>query len=139
MLAADAPVVSSSPIQLTNPDTGATTTIHTPTSPADPAITFNFGTDSPAITFTPSDLASPGSGGSSTSVAGGGGIPARIVSGSGSAYTIDLYENGPSARATNRVAATQLQIAAGEAIPAGTSTLASKIGGAYYICVPVWQ
>ena len=74
----------------------------------------------------------------SPTIGAGGGIPAKIISGSGSTYTIDLYQNGTGEAASDRVTATQLQILSTETIPADTWTLATKIAGSYYFQVAVW-
>lgn len=70
--------------------------------------------------------------------AAGGGVPGKILSGSGSSYTVELYANGPSKASTKEVTVTQLQIDSGETIPAGTWTFVSQIGDGHFMQVPVW-
>lgn len=140
MLAADGPVVSTSPMTFTNPDTKSTMTVHPPTDTSGSVFTFNFGSGD--IPVTPTDLGVPTTGKAgdpkAVSTTGGGGIPSVIISGIGDTYVIDLYENGKSKPASKRVTATQLQIDPAETIPAGSSALATKVAGAYYLCVPVF-
>jgi len=68
----------------------------------------------------------------------GGGFVGKVVSGSGSSYQVDLYENGPGNSATRRVSATQLQIDSAATIPAGTWALVAEVDRAFFIQVPVW-
>jgi hypothetical protein len=77
----------------------------------------------------------PGTG--ETVVAGGGGFPGRVISGSGSTYQVAVYESGLSGAPTTRTV-TQLQIAEGEAVPAGTWAIVGKVGASYFMQVPVW-
>jgi hypothetical protein len=67
---------------------------------------------------------------------GGGGIPGQIVGGTGLIYQVRLYPNGSTPG--NLVTVRQLSIAAGETIPPGTWTFVTKIGGQYFMQVPVW-
>lgn len=71
-----------------------------------------------------------------SAVTGGGGIPGRILSGSGSTYQVRLYPDSVAPGAT--VAVTQLQIAVGESVPAGTWVIVTKAGSRYVMQVPVW-
>ncbi len=65
---------------------------------------------------------------------GGGGFPGTVVSGSGSSYRVSiLTEQG-----TQVVDATQIQIAADAAVPAGTGVIVAKVGSSYYMQAPVW-
>ncbi len=68
----------------------------------------------------------------------GGGIPCKILSGTGDTYLVDLYENGVDKPATKQVEVIQLQIDEAEQIPEGTWTFASKIKERYYVQVSVW-
>jgi hypothetical protein len=69
---------------------------------------------------------------------GGGGIPGEVVSGSGDTYTVTIYPNGLLGT-TENVTVTQLQIDAGETIPAGTWAIVTQMGdGEYAMVVPVW-
>lgn len=75
------------------------------------------------------------------SAQGGGGIPARVVSfvtGSTANYVMRAFPNGLTA-ASVLVVATQLQIADGEVLSAGTWTILTKLGSKYFMQVPVWQ
>lgn len=68
---------------------------------------------------------------------GGGGFPGKIISGSGSSYQVDVYEDGLTESPTRRTV-TQLQIDSSETIPANTWALVGKIGDEYFMAVPVW-
>lgn len=68
---------------------------------------------------------------------GGGGVPAKVISGIGADYVVNVYPDGVDADPTT-VNAKQLQIATGATIPADTWTIATQIGDIYYIIVPVW-
>lgn len=64
--------------------------------------------------------------------------PAQVLDGSGSVYTAEIYPNGAAGGAL-RVSVTQLQIADGQQIPAGTWTLVTKTtDGRYWMQVPIW-
>lgn len=68
---------------------------------------------------------------------GGGGFPGVVVSGTEDEYLVDVYEGGLSEAPTQRTV-TQLSIASGEQIPAGTWALVGKVGDEYFMQVPVW-
>lgn len=65
---------------------------------------------------------------------GGGGFPGTVVSGSGSAYQVRIT----TPEGSKTVAVTQVQIATGATIPAGTGAVVVQVGEAYYMQVPVW-
>lgn len=67
----------------------------------------------------------------------GGGIPGKVLSGTGKNYSVALYKNGLNVPPVN-VFCQQLQINAEEQIPAGTWTLVTKVGSNYYMQVPIW-
>ena len=74
------------------------------------------------------------------SSAGGGAVPCQILSGGPGAgpYQAAVYPGGLS-KSSQTVAITQLSIAAGDTIPAGTWTLASlQADGQWVMEVPVW-
>lgn len=83
---------------------------------------------------TPS-VAGAASAGTST---GGGGTPCKVVSGSGSTYTVTLYPDGSTGEAGSNVTATQMQIASGETIPAGSWGFVTKLGSSYFMQFAVW-
>lgn len=62
---------------------------------------------------------------------GGNVFTGEVISGSGANYTVQL-------RSGEQVPATQLQIASGEVIPAGTAVILVREDGAYYMQAPVW-
>ena len=62
----------------------------------------------------------------------------KIVSGTGSTYQVDVFENGISRPAIRRTVK-QLQINSAATIPAGTQALVVKgADGKYFMQVPVW-
>lgn len=73
----------------------------------------------------------------STQGAGGGGIPAKVVSGSGTTYIMQIYTDGTGEPFTTATV-TQLQAFASSSFPAGTWTLVSLINGTYYMQLPIW-
>lgn len=64
-------------------------------------------------------------------------IPAVVTDGSGNSYTLDSYPQGLAA-APVAISATQLQIDPGAQIPAGTWCFVARVGGIWYMQVPVW-
>lgn len=68
---------------------------------------------------------------------GAGGIPGKVVSGSGDTYVMTLYPNGLSGD-TETATVKQLQIASGSSIPADTWAVVSVSGDEYVMQVPVW-
>lgn len=131
------PVQITSPVQITNPTNDPAISIANTnpdgtapafniTGPVDGAITFNnaFGD-----TVAPPESATPSS-------SGGGGTPGKIISGSGSTYTVGVYADGKTLSGT--VKATQLQIDPAETIPAGTWVNVVKSGAFFFLFTPVW-
>jgi hypothetical protein len=135
----DSNPTSSGPITITN------------NTPAGPGMTMNQDNSTgPAIQITKGKttlgIGMDGNGNLTTSTngkpavgAGGGGVPGQVQSGGPGAgpYVVKIYPNGLLG-ATLNVAATQLQIDSGATIKAGTWTLVTQAGGAYYMQVPVW-
>jgi hypothetical protein len=79
----------------------------------------------------------PETGEGTPSTQGGGGLAGVVVSGSGDTYQVDTYPQGLSAPPVRRTVR-QLQIAEGEAVPAGTFALVVQAGGEFYMQVPTW-
>lgn len=78
---------------------------------------------------------SSGGGGRST---GSNCFPGQVVSGSDSEYLVNIYPDGTGAD-PELVSVTQLQINAGQIIPAGTWALVSQTtDGSYFMQVAVW-
>lgn len=69
---------------------------------------------------------------------GGGGVPGKVLSGTGSTYQVQLYPNGPSAAAGATVSVKQLQIDSGATIPVNTWAIVTLAGAQYCMQVPVW-
>jgi len=62
--------------------------------------------------------------------------PARVISGSGFNYQVDLYEDGTTEPKTDTVNCKQLQISGD--IPPWTWAMVTEVQGTYYMQVPVW-
>jgi hypothetical protein len=88
------------------------------------------------LVFTPTG-ATPSST-SSSAPATASSFPGKVISGSGSTYTVAIYEAGPAGGSRN-VSVTQLQISSSETIPANTWAIVTKNGSAYSMQVAVWQ
>lgn len=68
----------------------------------------------------------------------GGGVPGKVLSGSGSGpYQVQIYPAGLSGT-TKTVSVTQLQIDSSDSVPANTWTIVNQVGSNYYMQVPVW-
>jgi hypothetical protein len=96
-------------------------------------------TQKDGLTFTPNQKGTPAfPAATAQTSSGGGGIPGKVLSGSGSTYSVALYENGPASASTKTVTVTQLQIATGETIPAGTWAIVAKTKTVYSMQAAVW-
>ena len=71
-------------------------------------------------------------------LAGSGGIPGKIVSGSEATYQVELYPDGPNHPAASEVEVTQLQIADGYSFPVDMWVFVFRAGAEYYMQAPVW-
>jgi len=86
------------------------------------------------------ETVSPAEPTTTTTISGGGGAaPGQGVSGTGAVYQVALYEQGLAQDSTRTVTVTQLQIDAGDTIPAGTWVIVFGAGdGTFFMQCPVW-
>lgn len=68
---------------------------------------------------------------------GGGGFPGQVLGGSGTSYTVAVYEAGLSFAPTTRIVR-QLFISDDDAVPAGTWVHVGLAGTSYFMQVPIW-
>lgn len=77
-------------------------------------------------------------GGGTPQQQGGGGLIGKIVSGSGTSYTVGIYENGLSAAATRTVTATAPYLNSDEDIPNNSVVGVVRAGTVYHILTAYW-
>jgi hypothetical protein len=71
---------------------------------------------------------------------GGGGVPGKVLSGSGESYSVALYGNGPASAPTSNASVIIPGVAAGESIPEGTWVTVTELSDTLKVATaPLWM